>query len=259
MIIDVMISFNDIDRKLVDGLGASSFKYIDFYKQLLLCIRSLNDVIIGSENEYRVYVLYSKEFSEYKKQEIRNLGATLIYDEINYLEDRICNRISCYTNNMGGDYSLIIDTDIVFLREPNFDFTKDMMMKPFPYSSLSEKQFIELYKMCNVEVKNKYLKLNNGCVLIKNVLKNYVYEKQMEFKQILFREDILKKYPTLIHFIEEVITGMILNMVDNSGYFGYDINSQSIGDEVSIYHYAGVLENKKILETFCNKYNLSKK
>ena len=181
-------------------------------------------------------------------------NSNLIFDDEEFLNN---NRITGFKNIGCGDFTLILDTDMLILNHPNFDFAKKIYAKK---TGIDQINFTLLSKICE-EIgvdPNKVESINNGCILISNDIKNNIYNDIKKYKPIV--QNIIKDNNGSLHFDDQILMGILLQK-NNGGYFNDKINhftnhKKPIDEnDIEIVHYLGTygLENPYIYNII-NKY-----
>lgn len=243
--IDISISFNDISIKGL-SLGLVG-KPISYYDQLIVLLKSIHLNWEKTVLDYSIYVYHSRPLDEKKKKELETLGATLMFIPEEY--GNFLNRPCIYKSKTSGTHSLILDTDILVLKTPAFNFDKEIYFHPESHvdasgtehynSMLKPKIWEELYSKLKYDTLDKYKHINNGCILIKNESKHKVYSLLFSktFQEI--NQSLLKINP---HFAGQIIYSLIFKSL-NYGYFTNSINAFSLDlndfTNIEILHYLG--------------------
>lgn len=236
--IDIAMSFNDITPPKEICFVP---KPISYYQQLVYLIKSINQNWDTSIYDYQIYIHHSRELEINKKEFLKSLGCEIIYNE--YETQTYFNRFNIYNYNTNGDYTFILDTDMILLKTPIFDFDKEVYVKETPANPISIDAWKYFYKRCGLTFDPSIpYHYNGGCVLIKNELKQKIYN--------LLHTDLYKKILNDLevgpgrsrHYSPQIILSLLLKNLD-LGYFKPDVNVFSTHsynvDEVSLLHYLG--------------------
>ena len=121
--IDIVIGFNDVEPPpnicFVPGSKPT------YYKQLLYLLHSINKNWNKDIYDYQTYAFHSRYLPEDKKQKIESLGCKVVY-EPREMQPYI-NRAEIFNYETDGDYTLLLDSDMILLNTPKLDFEKELM------------------------------------------------------------------------------------------------------------------------------------
>lgn len=238
--IDIAISFNDIIPPKEVGFVNKSISY---YDQLVALIVSIKLNWDPSVYDYNIYVHYSKDLNPDKKDYLELLGCNLIFSDAKV--PYISNRSNVFNFNTNGDYTLILDTDTLIIKTPEFEFDKEIYVKPTPANPIYSWE--PLYNRCNIPYNpNEPHHFNNGCILVKNEVKSKIYDLLLSELYQNLLSDLKKNLipgTRVSHYAGQIAISLIYKNF-NLGYFNSSINVFSNKpynlNYVSILHYLGV-------------------
>jgi lipopolysaccharide biosynthesis glycosyltransferase len=119
----IVIAFNDLE--VFNGGSRKGLKEkISYFDQFLILYESLKKNWLEQNFKYQIYVLHSIPFSENKKQILNSLDITVI--QVEYSKHKTKIRPLAYTIDLPCDYRLILDVDMLAIKEPKFDFHSDV-------------------------------------------------------------------------------------------------------------------------------------
>ena len=246
MNLDIMYSINESTESV-----AVVKKHIGYVSQTAKSIASILENYNDKNINKNIYVTHSKPLKESSVSKLQSLGAKIIFDE-----EQIgpYNRQNVYKHNMGGDYTLVLDSDTIFLKNPTLFFEKDVYVSPSGSSMISESAWKKAYDMMGLKYRtqtenyfNLYIEgkdiyshgINNGCILIKNDIKKDVYD-MMKDSQVEFEKSIKIK-----NFAGQIFISLLMKKF-NWGYLDNKINYYPIPnfksiniDDIEILHYRG--------------------
>jgi hypothetical protein len=120
----IILPFNDIGE--IHGGSRSGFKgQISYFDMFLMLVESIKENWQGKYFEYRIIALHSLPFSDEKKAILEQINVDVV--KANYDEHPLKIRPAAYTMDFDCDFRLILDVDMIALKEPNFDFSKDVL------------------------------------------------------------------------------------------------------------------------------------
>lgn len=171
----ICVSINDI--KIAKGTNLSGIKKkLSYTEQFLMLYYSIKE---NWYFNYKIYLFHSRPFENYNLKKLEKLDITLKYINVKNL----LIRPESYLVNLNCDYRLVLDCDMIALKNPNFNFNYDAqaMYGNFNYKALPEKIFKNLglekpneNKYMNYEIIKSinYLKLPKNSNLVKNFNNN---------------------------------------------------------------------------------------
>ncbi len=228
MKVDILITFNDLDE--YKGGVSKDLRCVDQLKKLI------NSIEKNFKYDYEIYTFYSRKLSD---ELIGYFGSVsnLVFDP----EEIGMNRISAYRKNTNGDFSLILDTDILVLNNPNFYTDSEFYAKKSGNKMVSIKTWKEICKVVGIDYSGE-MGINNGCLFISNKIKNDLYNCLVKYKPIV--KKIIENNKESDHFDDQVLMSILMKKYSN-GYFNENINyytnnNNKIDEEtVEILHYLG--------------------
>lgn len=258
MKIDIIVAFNDVSISLNDSnkLGRNiktlRGKPLSIVDQMVIMSKSLK--MNWSQVDYALYATHSNPLSDKSRSRLVEAGYTIVHMTDNLLPDRVCNRINAYHDFTDGDYSMVCDCDLVFLRPEEFDLTKMVSAKLRGqinngiFDNDSDQIWKMLYEINNIPVIDAqplhyHAHFNNGCIFVdnkrKHILKSHI---------LSCTENVLKVLPTLNrykrskHFLEEVIVSLAVAKTENYAILPEKFNAIISGcngtENYSMIHYA---------------------
>jgi len=244
--INICIPFNDLTPP--GQIGMVVGKKPSYYNQLVYLIKSIKKNWDSNLLDYSIHVFHSRELKESKKNQLEALGCEVINDA-EELIPYLC-RENIFKHSMDGDYTLVLDTDMIVLKTPCLEYEKDIYVRKAGNQAVGN-----IDKLCGLmdpPPKGK-LHFNAGCILIKNSIKHELYKRSYLNREIL--DDLLKqnRHLGMQVYISLLIQGFSWGFLDK----GINVFSQELGsvdrESVSILHYLGeqgyTEKIKKIIET----------
>ena len=122
MKINICIPFNDL--KPPSNIGMVVGKKPSYYDQLVYLIKSIKKNWDSSLLDYSIHAFHSRELQPSKKNELESLGCEVIHDS-DELIPYLC-RENIFKHDMDGDYTLVLDTDMLVLKTPTFEYERDI-------------------------------------------------------------------------------------------------------------------------------------
>jgi hypothetical protein len=247
-----------------------------FFERRLLSNVDQAVVLFNSINQnwtfpHKTYFIHSRELFPRDKSRLEKLGVTLLKRSSGskYKALDFASRGASYLEPMKGTHKLILDSDMIALRNPTFDLTKDFLATPGK-SMWNKSEWANICRYCAVKLptapivketkssnsyiayyrrtKAKYFPyFNNGAVLVKNEISAEIGKKFIEYRDMLF-----KKVP---HYHGQVAIGLAVNHVtQNWGLLPRGFNYLATQEEytklslqeVTLYHYLGKNGGKNI-------------
>lgn len=260
--IDISISFNDVIPP--DGICFVN-KPISFYDQLLILIKSIILNWDKTKYDYTIYVHYSRFLSIERKDELEKIGCVLCFNS-NEIQEYY-NRENIYGFKTNGDYTLILDTDMIVINTPTLEFNYDMYMKPTDFNLLEEEEWGHLYELMNIKnIRTQpedsiynYHHFNNGCIFINNKNKADIYNYMMSDSYLKHKLPIIVEYSR--HYSPQIAYSLLLKKL-NSGIlnprlnvFSKNINNDEDLKDVDILHYLGINGYNDIIISLIKKIN----
>jgi len=263
MKIDIQITFNTHPGKHV--IGTCKVNKPSWEDQLL---KLLNSITINWDKkilDYEIYAYHSKPISEAFRDKIKGM-CNVIYDDPNWPPNHPRdNRISAFKNQTPGDFSLILDTDIIVMKTPKFEFDKEFYAKGGKGGGIDENIWKELYAMTGMTYRPQSRRndpdfyshaVNNGVLLISNKVKASVYNQLNKWVGPVY-ERLAKgsgrKWKKIrterAHYRGQILVGLIMKKY-KWGWLNPHINVHSGYvtpeqlEEVEILHYLGKGWNK---------------
>ena len=176
MKINIAIPFNDIVPPR--NIGMVPGKKPPYYQQLIYLIKSIKKNWDSNVLDYSIHVFHSRALSDEKKNQLESLGCEVIHDPYEFIP-YLC-RESVFKYEMDGEYTLLLDTDMVVLKTPVFEYEKDVYARKAGSQSvtnITESDILSL-EVTMGSPSNKYIHFNGGCVLIRNSIKNEFHKKK---------------------------------------------------------------------------------
>ncbi len=120
----IIMPFNDLGE--IHGGSRNGIKgQISYFDQFLMLAESIMDNWPRRNFKYRIIALHSLPFSEEKKTILEQINVEVV--KADYDEHPVKIRPAAYTMDFDCDFRLILDVDMIALKEPNFDFSKDVL------------------------------------------------------------------------------------------------------------------------------------
>lgn len=237
--IDIAMSFNDLTPPQEICFVPKSISY---YDQLVNLVKSIKINWDTSIYDYQIYVHHSRPLDESKRNYLELHDCKVIYNE--YETQQYFNRFNIYNYETDGDYTLILDTDMLVLKTPTLNFDKEIYVKETPANPINLDTWKYLYKKCGLTfIPEDSYHYNGGCVLIKNSCKQKLFD--------IMHTPLYKEVLTLLeggpgrsrHYSPQILLSLLVKNLD-WGHLNSDVNVFSTKpytlSEVSILHYLGV-------------------
>lgn len=263
MLIDICIAFNEDYQEEATGFVR---KGISFYEQLIKLIDSIRKNWDKSVYDYRIYVFHSRDLERNHYEILKREADALIFDktDLNWTQ----NKGHIFKYNMHGDYTLALDTDILFLRTPQFSFDKEVYGSPGSMMSLKQRHWDVAHKLINKKVspsKNAIALhrqgkpfvsngVNDGCILIKNSIKTAFFRALSDLQPKIFQ---IKKRE---HFLGQITLSIAMKMFDYGyfppgiNYFKYDKADDLDLKKVSVLHYLAKTDRDPQIQKIIQNY-----
>lgn len=263
--LDIIVTFNEIPIDNKHGFIQKKInnKNISFTDQLICLKKSIEKNWKSFNGNF--FALYSENLSEECKHRIEKHKISLYKCDDPKKYNRINNRLTAYSFENNSDYSLILDTDMIFLKEPNLEFICDMYMSPEGIPLFERKTWEKLFSFIKHELpeykENCYElhekngesvfcpHMNNGCILVKNSYKKELLNKIQKIEDFLYDNGNYLKINNMKHFFSQIAISLAFHDTKNKKMFNRGINFISVNVEmhenVSLYHYLGSRSNKK--------------
>lgn len=274
--LNIIILFSpNYDNKKECG---STQKNICLMDQFLSFYRSIKNNLISIP--YDISIVHFNKFNENDTILLNKLDVNLIFIDTNDIRVCAINRFVIPTR-IKGTHRLIAETDMLMLKEPNFNWDVDFQQmyagsaKIFPIEIMNK-----IYKM--FKIKNKYIKnynINNNLFVsynVKKINKKYLFP-HFNNGLTLIKEDFAKKFFQKIthldlfnrfdinfdkkycHHAFQIIFGLVLSeLSDNWEPFEpginyllkvYDVNKFG-KQNISLLHYCGVGAGELVQKQF---------
>lgn len=186
MKIDIAISFNDLNPASGLGFTLRQGKKPSYFQQLVTLVKSIKLNWDKAKLDYEIYAHYSRTLSDEKKSYLEELGCNLVFNDEELLGPCI-NRMNVFTHKTDGDYTLILDTDIIVLETPTFSFEHDVTARSTLHIRWSERKWSPIYEIFDFKHQQQSMNcpwngehiinnLNNGVLLFKNSQKQKFYD-----------------------------------------------------------------------------------
>ena len=189
--------------------------------------------------DYSIHVFHSRALSDEKKNQLESLGCEVIHDPYEFIP-YMC-RESVFKYEMDGEYTLLLDTDMVVLKTPVFEYEKDVYARKAGSQSvtnITESDILSL-EVTMGSPSNKYIHFNGGCVLIRNSIKNEFHKRHVSNSDSLVSLLKKNKHLGMQVYISLLIQGFSWDYLDKGvNVFTQEIKSKGL-DEISILHYLG--------------------
>lgn len=236
MKVNIAIAFNDVIPP--KNIGMVPGGKPSYYNQLLCLVNSIKKSWDTSLIDYSIHVFHSRDLHSDKKSKLESLGCEVIHDKRETTE-YLC-RENVFDHELDGDYTLLLDTDMIVLKTPDLDFEKDIYVRTEPTPHQIRGQDIEKVSSILGTKDKRNLHFNTGCVLIRNSMKSKFYElfkeniKCLEFLNNNNRHMGIQSYLSLL--IQCFDWGLFDKGVN---VFSRELSSSDMSG-VSILHYLGI-------------------
>lgn len=265
MNLDIIIAFNEVtinmaqSNKLGTNVKTLSGRPLSTIEQMIILSKSLE--LNWKNIDYKLYAIHSNPVSTQGINRLLTAGYNVMEMKENLLPDRVSNRINAYNDFTDGDFSMVCDCDLIFLREEELNLSKTVCAKlrGQPTNGIFDNDSNEVWRMLydinEIPVTTEtplhyHAHFNNGCILVNN-------NKKAEFKKhilsctekVLGVMSQLKKYKRSTHFIEEVIVSLAVAKTQDYAVLPEKFNAIVSGcngkENYSMVHYAsyGNLKN----------------
>jgi len=234
--LDIIVPFNDvtISKEGSAKLGYNQKTYdgkdLSVVDQMTLMAETLK-LSYKDKINYKLYASHSADISKKTRARLIKSGYIILEGKEHYIPGRTSNKIYAYNNITDGDYSLIVDSDLLFIKYDDVFTGKTLAAQlrnnmplwegdvPPIFEDKSELVWKHLYAKANIplpEMGDGYdfagsCHYNNGAILIKNSYKESFKKIILECRDIVMKEfDELDKFPKFRFFISEVIMSLAL-------------------------------------------------
>jgi len=234
--LDIIVPFNDvtISKEGSAKLGYNQKTYdgkdLSVVDQMTLMAETLK-LSYKDKINYKLYASHSADISKKTRERLIKSGYIILEGKEHYIPGRTSNKIYAYNNVTDGDYSLIVDSDLLFIKYDDVFTGKTLAAQlrnnmplwegdvPPIFEDKSELVWKHLYAKANIplpEMGDGYdfagsCHYNNGAILIKNSYKESFKKTILECRDIVMKEfDELDKFPKFRFFISEVIMSLAL-------------------------------------------------
>ncbi|MGG7036600.1 MAG: hypothetical protein ACI7YS_15595 [Flavobacterium sp.] len=120
----IVITFNDI-QKYTGGSRAGLKEKISYFDQFLILYESICTTWKKEKFDYEFHILHSIPFTKKKQRILENLRGGVTVKMVTYPPHRDKIRPMAYYLDVDCDYKLVLDVDMLALKEPDFDFSVD--------------------------------------------------------------------------------------------------------------------------------------
>lgn len=176
MKIDIAISFNDIIPP--DGIGMVMGSKPPYFEQLLYLISSIHKNWNKNILDYSIRIYHSRPIHKSKIVKLIKLGCTVVYNpnEVQPYLSRENIFIDEYENS--GDYTMVIDTDMLVLNTPEIENKKDIYVKASPNQNvINQNQWRLIDDHFGLKYhSNNVHHFNCGLFIMRNTVKKYFYQ-----------------------------------------------------------------------------------
>ncbi len=233
-------------------------QFIFFYKSIKLNLKLI---------KYDISIAHFKDFNNEDLNKLNEMNVNLIKINTETLRACALERYIVKTR-IKGTHRLLAETDMLFLKEPNFNWDVDFQkMYAGPIEGKNVQQIERIFNIRNKYIKNYnindnpfisynikkinkneiYPHFNNGLTLIKEEFSKEFYKKGFNFFKKL-NKHICHDLKINHHFADQVLYGLLLlELTDNWEPFEPGINFlyfdkifEKFGREnISLLHYAG--------------------
>lgn len=232
MHIDIEINFNDLTPPKQVGMVSKPKSY---YDQLLCLVKSIKLNWDKDIYDYSIYIHHSRELVDVKREELELLGCEVVFNPNETQE--FFNRENILSHKTNGDYTLILDTDILLLNTPKLEFDHEIYAKPAGNPGSVNRQIWEgIYKKLGLVMETNFVPhFNGGVWFIKNECKSLMYEYYMKHLETLKFFETNSR-----HFSVQYYYSLLVKMFD-WGIIDSRINVYSYETtDADILHYLGV-------------------
>lgn len=240
-LISIIIAFNDL--KSFHGGSKNGIKEkIDYFNQFLMLYESVNENWGRNNFNYNFYVVHSIPFSDDRLKILESLNLNIVL--VNYDKHKTKIRPMCYKIPIECDYRLVLDTDMIALKEPNFNFKYDALalyggnkynksqwkkicqilgcqmpkkkVRIFRKGKYNEWSIKEHYLYHMGKIKDeKFPHFNNGAILIKNDLTPKFVNYWENYRR-LYTEYVKKEFNMDIDLEGQDVVGLAINQSTNN-------------------------------------------
>lgn len=292
--LDIIVPFNDVTI-LKEGsakLGYNQKTYngedLSLVDQMTLMAETLKQSYKDKIN-YKLYASHSSDISKNSRERLVKAGYTILKGKEHYIPGRTSNKIYAYNNITDGDYSLIVDSDLLFIKYDDVFTGKTLAAQlrnnmplwegavPPIFGDKSEIVWRYLYAKANIPApKDPFSNIagsshyNNGAILIKNSYKESFKKIILECRDVVMEEfDKLDEFPKFRFFIAEVIMSLAIIKSGKCDILPSDFNVITPGLPTeplpwSVVHYASLGNLNKftrlsVVKAAIKKWDFNKK
>lgn len=271
IVLDIIVPFNDvtISKEKSAKLGYNQKTYngedLSVVDQMTLMAETIK-LTYNKKIRYNLYASHSATLSKTTKHRLMCAGYKILEGREHYIPGRTSNKIYAYNNVTDGDYSLIIDSDLIFVKYNDIFTGKTLSAQlrnnmplwegdvPPIFGDKSELVWRYLYAKANIPLPEMEdgcdfagsCHYNNGAILIKNSYKESFKKTILECRDIVMKEfDVIDIFPKFRFFIAEVIMSLAIAKSGECEMFPSDFNviTPGLPDEPyswSVVHYASL-------------------
>ena len=292
--LDIIVPFNDvtISKEGSAKLGYNQKTYdgkdLSVVDQMTLMAETLK-ISYKDKINYKLYASHSADISKKTRTRLIKSGYTILEGKEHYIPGRTSNKIYAYNNVTDGDYSLIVDSDLLFIKYDDVFTGKTLAAQlrnnmplwegdvPPIFGDKSEIVWRYLYSKANIHPpKDPFSDIagsshyNNGAILIKNSYKESFKKIILECRDIIMEEfDELDIFPKFRFFIAEIIMSLALIKSEECDMLPSDFNVITPGMPTgpcgwSVVHYASLgnlnkFTNLSVVKAAIKNWDINKK
>jgi hypothetical protein len=232
MHIDIEINFNDIVPPEKIGMVPKKKSY---YDQLITLVKSIILNWNKEIHDYTIYVHHSRDLAEEKQKELESLGCIIVFNPSELQE--YFNRENILSHKTNGDYTLILDTDMLVLNTPNLQSDHEIYAKPAGNNGTIKRiEWDGIYKQIGVTIEKNFIPhFNGGCWFIKNECKQPFYDYYLEYIDILRFFETRQRHFSMQYYYSLLVKKFDWGIIDSKiNVYSYETLN------ADILHYLGV-------------------
>lgn len=238
MKIDICVAFNDVVPP--NNLGMVASNKPSYYEQVIKLVKSIKINWDSKIYPYEIYLFHSRKLEKKKTSFLKKMGCNVIFVESEVQE--FINKENIYNFETDGDYTLILDTDMVVMRTPKFSFDKEIYMLPEGESpNLPLEGWKSLFKNMDITFNlDSHYHFNGGAIFIKNNIKTKFYDIFIKNLDSLKELEKINRHYSVQYYVSAIFKNFDWGILDKRlNYFSRFLKEKD-NIECDIVHYLGI-------------------
>jgi hypothetical protein len=202
MHIDIEINFNDLTPPNKIGMVPKKKSY---YDQLTCLVKSIKLNWDRNIHDYTIYVHHSRDLHEDKKNGLEELGCNIVFNPSELQE--FFNRENILSHETHGDYTMILDTDMLVLNTPVLEFDHEVYAKPAGNNGVFKRhEWEDFYSRMDLELERNFIPhFNGGCWFIKNECKKPFYDLYLQYLDVLRYLETRQRHFSMQYYYSAIV------------------------------------------------------